>query len=225
MRARSRARGTARSPRICAARRRPMSGASGYIASCGPTGSWRRNVTRRGARPVLTTARIIPESPDLLWGTDATRAWTKSDGWVWAFCCIDHFSAEAWTSVAKRGDHFASLGPIYDAVTDRFGKVDKDLARGISLRHDWGPQYTSGHFQGAIRYSNNQDIRIRRGRPHVLAVWGRKTRRRDQLWGDQFAAGGAASTDRQRRPRPSARSGREGRDSPVRSFQRLATCT
>ncbi|MDI6773702.1 MAG: integrase core domain-containing protein, partial [bacterium] len=34
----------------------------------------------------------------------------------------------------------------------RFGKVAPDVARGIALRHDWGPQYTSGHFQGALRW-------------------------------------------------------------------------
>ena len=65
-------------------------------------------------------------------------AYTKRDGWVWSFCLIDHFTAEAWTTVAKRGDRFACLEPIYDAVTDRFGRVDENLARGIALRHDWG---------------------------------------------------------------------------------------
>jgi hypothetical protein len=59
---------------------------------------------------------------------------------------IDHFSAKTWASVAKRGDRFACLEPIYDAVTDRFGRVDADLARGIALRHDRGPRYTSGYF-------------------------------------------------------------------------------
>jgi putative transposase len=92
-----------------------------------------------------------PRGPDVLWGTDATMVFTKRDGWVWAFCCVDHFTAEAWTTVAKRGDRLACLEPIYDAVTDRFGKVDGDLARGIALRHDWGPQYISGHFQGRHR--------------------------------------------------------------------------
>lgn len=48
---------------------------------------------------------IIPVGPDLLWG-DATMAYTKKDGWVWAFCLVDHFTAEAWTTVAKRGDRF-----------------------------------------------------------------------------------------------------------------------
>lgn len=100
-----------------------------------------------------------------MWGTDATMAWTKNDGWVWAFIAIDHFTAEAWASVAKRGDRFACLEPIYDAVTDRFGRVDADLARGVSLRHDWGPQYTSGHFQGAIRWLGIEDSPAFAGEP------------------------------------------------------------
>lgn len=122
-----------------------------------------RDKKRRKARSHDGT--IIPESPDLLWGTDATMAWTRNDGWVWAFCCVDHFTAEAWTSVAKRGDRFACLEPIYDAVTDRFGRVDADLARGIALRHDWGPQYTSGHFQGAIRWLGIEDSPAFAGEP------------------------------------------------------------
>ena len=92
-------------------------------------------------------------------------AYTKKDGWVWAVCCVDHFSAEAWTTVAKRGDRFACLEPIYDAVTDRFGKVDNNLARGISLRHDWGPQYTSGNFQGAIAWLGIEDSPAFAGEP------------------------------------------------------------
>lgn len=38
-----------------------------------------RDKKRRKARPHDGT--IIPEAPDLLWGTDATMAWTKKDGW------------------------------------------------------------------------------------------------------------------------------------------------
>ena len=122
-----------------------------------------RGKRRRKARSHDGT--IIPQAPDLMWGTDATMAYTKRDGWVWAFCCIDHFSCEAWTTVAKRGDRFACLEPIYDAVTDRFGIVDKDLARGIALRHDWGPQYTSGHFQGAISWLGIEDSPAFAGEP------------------------------------------------------------
>jgi hypothetical protein len=62
--------------------------------------------------------------------------WTREDGWVWVFVNVDHWSAEAWTHVAKRGDRIAALQPVYDAVVDRFGGLDPDVARGIQLRHD-----------------------------------------------------------------------------------------
>jgi transposase InsO family protein len=52
--------------------------------------------------------------------------------------------------VANVGDRFGALQPVYDAVIDRFGGLGADVARGISLRHDWGPQYRSGHFLGSI---------------------------------------------------------------------------
>lgn len=105
---------------------------------------------RRTPRPHDGT--IIPPAPNQLWGTDATMAHTVRDGWVWAFVAVDHHTAEAWASVARRGDRFAALEPIYGAVGERFGQVAKDVARGIALRHDWGPQYTSGHFQGSLRW-------------------------------------------------------------------------
>jgi hypothetical protein len=42
---------------------------------------------RRKPRPHDGT--IIPDRPNLRWGTDATMAWTRSDGWVWVFACVD----------------------------------------------------------------------------------------------------------------------------------------
>lgn len=77
---------------------------------------------------------------------------TRDDGWVWAFTAVDHYTAEAWATVTKRGDRFAATEPIYDATRQRFGETASDVARGIALRHDWGPQYVSGHFQGALRW-------------------------------------------------------------------------
>ena len=110
---------------------------------------------RRRPRPHDGT--IIPEAPDVIWGTDATMAYTARDGWVWCFVAIDHFTAEAWVSVARRGDRFAALEPIYDAVRDRFGSLAPDVGRGISCRHDWGPQYTSSHFSGSLRWLGIED--------------------------------------------------------------------
>src|SRR4029450_4212320 len=45
---------------------------------------------RRKRRPHDGT--IIPDRPNLRWGTDATMAWPRSDGWVWVFACVDHYT-------------------------------------------------------------------------------------------------------------------------------------
>jgi hypothetical protein len=58
----------------------------------------------RGRRkPHPHDGTIIPDAPNLRWGTDATMAWTRSDGWVWVFAVVDHYTAEAWAHVAKVG--------------------------------------------------------------------------------------------------------------------------
>ena len=44
-------------------------------------------------RPRAHDGTIVPAGPNLIWGTDATMAYTSRDGWVWAFVCIDHWSA------------------------------------------------------------------------------------------------------------------------------------
>jgi putative transposase len=120
---------------------------------------------RRTPRPHDGT--IIPEAPNLRWGTDATMAWTRADGWVWVFCVVDHYTAEAWAHVAKVGDRFAALQPVYDAVIDRFGRLAADVARGISLRHDWGPQYRSAHFLGSIAWLGITDDAAFLGEPET----------------------------------------------------------
>jgi hypothetical protein len=33
---------------------------------------------------------------------------------------VDYYTAEAWAHVAKIGDRFAALQPVYDAVIDRW---------------------------------------------------------------------------------------------------------
>jgi len=120
---------------------------------------------RRKPRPHDGT--IIPDRPNLRWGTDATMAWTRSDGWVWVFACVDHYTAEAWAHVAKVGDRFAALQPIYDAVTDRFGGLEGDIVRGLELRHDWGPQYRSAHFTGSLAWLGIADSPAFLGEPET----------------------------------------------------------
>jgi len=123
--------------------------------------------TRGRRRPRLHDGTIIPEQPNRRWGTDATMAWTRVDGWVWVLACVDHYTAEAWTHLAKIGDRFAALQPVDDAVIDRWGRLEADVARGLSLRHDWGPQYRSAHFLGSISWLGIADDAAFLGEPET----------------------------------------------------------
>lgn len=122
-----------------------------------------RAARRRTER--LHVGSIVPDQPNVRWGADATLGWTREDGWVWVFACVDHYTAEAWTHVAKTGDRFAALQPVYDAVTDRFGELRSDIARGVSVRHDWGSQYRSHHFAGALHWLGITDDPAYPGEP------------------------------------------------------------
>ncbi len=139
-------------------------------------------------RPRLHDGKVITDAPNIRWGTDATMAWTKNDGWVWVFALLDHHTDEAWAHVAKVGDRFAALQPVYDAVIDRFGRLDPDVARGIKLRHDWGSQYRSGHFQGSLTWLGIEDDAAFVGEPQGNGVAERfmRTIKEQCLWSKLF---------------------------------------
>jgi transposase InsO family protein len=147
-----------------------------------------QRATRR-RRPRLHDGVVITQAPNVRWGTDATMAWTKDDGWVWVFALLDHHTDEAWAHVAKIGNRFAALQPVYDAVIDRFGTLDPDIARGIKLRHDWGSQYRSGHFQGSLSWLGIEDDAAFVGEPQGNGVAERfmRTIKEQCLWSRLFA--------------------------------------
>jgi transposase InsO family protein len=97
--------------------------------------------------------KIITASPNVMWGTDGTRIFTIDEGWCWLFTAVDHWNAECvgW-HVTKSGDRFAALQPLSMALTNKFGSVGKDAARGLVLRMDHGTQYLSDHFQNQIKF-------------------------------------------------------------------------
>lgn len=96
---------------------------------------------------------IITARPDELWGTDATRFWTRQEGWCWFFGAIDHCAADVvgW-HVAKVGDRWAALEPIRQGVQRTHGRYAPRIALGLGLRMDWGPQYTAHQFLGELRW-------------------------------------------------------------------------
>ena len=99
------------------------------------------------------SGHIRTEKPDELWGTDASRFWTKEEGWCWLFAAVDHCASDVvgW-HVAKKGDRWAALEPVRQGVRAHMGGFDKAVALGLGLRHDWGSQYRAKQFQAEIKW-------------------------------------------------------------------------
>ena len=96
---------------------------------------------------------ITTERPNEMWGTDATRFYTAGEGWCWFFAAIDHASDDivGW-HVAKIGDRWAALEPIHQGVRATIGTFGKDVARGLAIRSDWGPQYVADAFRAELAW-------------------------------------------------------------------------
>jgi transposase InsO family protein len=92
-------------------------------------------------------------APNVMWGVDGTRVFTAEEGHVWIFTAMEHWNAQCmgW-HVTKKGDRFAALEPVAQAVLEQFGRVGADAARGLALRMDHGTQYLSDHFQNQIKF-------------------------------------------------------------------------
>ena len=108
---------------------------------------------------------IIPERVDAMWdepssaigprtmANDMTTGFTLEHGQVAVFVAVDHCSAECTgIHAALRGTRHEALEPIRQGVVERFGAVGKDMAAGLSIRHDHGSQYMARDFQREIAW-------------------------------------------------------------------------
>jgi putative transposase len=96
---------------------------------------------------------IIPDGPNMMWGTDATLTVTLADGQVTIFGAMDHYTAECvGLHAAKPGTRFDALEPLRQGVREHFGGMGVNAAGGLALRHDHGSQYMSDDFQAEIRF-------------------------------------------------------------------------
>lgn len=106
---------------------------------------------KRDAHP--HEGEIITAAPGVMWGADGTKVFTLRDGWSWVFAAVDHFNAECvGHHTCKKGDRFAALEPVSQAVQEHLGSLAQQAARGLSLRMDSGTQYLSDHFQNQIQF-------------------------------------------------------------------------
>ena len=84
---------------------------------------------------------LIPDRVNEMWGTDLTAIWSN-EGQAAVFVAIDHRSAECvGIHAAARATRFEALEPIRQGVRRHFAAFAKDVARGLSVRHDRGSQY------------------------------------------------------------------------------------
>ena len=109
--------------------------------------------------------------PNELWGTDATRFYTKEDGWCWFFVAVDHCVTDVvgW-HVAKKGDRWAALEPIRQGVRTHMDGYAPKIALGLGLRHDWAPQYTAHQFQGELAWLGIRSTASYVGEPECNGV-------------------------------------------------------
>ncbi len=96
---------------------------------------------------------ITTKAPNEMWGVDGTQVFTVQEGKIWIFTAVEHWNAQCvGFHVTKKGDRFAALEPVAQAVLEQYDHVGKDAARGLALRMDHGSQYISNHFQNQIKY-------------------------------------------------------------------------
>ena len=103
--------------------------------------------------PRVHDGTIIPDGLNRMWGTDATQVQTRLEGTATVFVAIDHFVGDVvGIHAARPGTRFEALEPIYQGLREHYGPLAQDIAEGLVLRHDHGPQYMSHAFQQEIAF-------------------------------------------------------------------------
>lgn len=96
---------------------------------------------------------ITTTAVDVMWGTDMTETVTVRDGRTRVFVAVDHCSGECvGNHAARSGNRFEALEPVRQGVLRHFGRIEKNAAKSLSLRHDHGSNYMSGDFQDEIAF-------------------------------------------------------------------------
>ena len=95
---------------------------------------------------------IIPATIDTMWGTDLTTTVT-GEGQAAVFVAVDHCSAECvGIHAAQHATRFEAPEPLRQGVRHHFGGFARNIARGLSVRHDHGSQYMAHDFQAELRF-------------------------------------------------------------------------
>ena len=82
-----------------------------------------------------------------------TQTVTLAEGVAHVFVAVDHGNSECVGIHAdKSANRFQALEPVRQGVRRHFGAIGKDVAAGLKLRHDHGPNYMSDDVQDEIAF-------------------------------------------------------------------------
>jgi transposase InsO family protein len=97
--------------------------------------------------------KLITDAPDVMWGTDGKKFFTRRDGWCWLFDVADHFNSEIiGHNVVKYGDRFEATRAVQNAIMSRYGNLEKEAGAGLTIRCDLGSQYTAKYFINTMKF-------------------------------------------------------------------------
>jgi putative transposase len=96
---------------------------------------------------------ITTDTPDQMWGMDATSCLTRQEGTATVFVIVDHCASECiGVHAAKPGTRFEAVEPLRQGVRAIFGGYEEGIAAGLQARHDHGSQYMSDYFQDELKF-------------------------------------------------------------------------
>jgi transposase InsO family protein len=102
--------------------------------------------------PKAHDGTITTETPDQMWGMDATSCLTR-EGNATVFVVVDHCAAECiGLHAARPGTRFEAVEPLRQGIHACFGSYADGVAAGLLARHDHGSQYVSDYFQDELKF-------------------------------------------------------------------------
>jgi len=103
--------------------------------------------------PKAHDGRITTDTPDQMWGMDATSCLTRREGNATVFVVVDHCAAECiGLHAARPGTRFEAVEALRQGVRAIFGGYAEGLAKGLLARHDHGSQYVSDYLQDELKF-------------------------------------------------------------------------
>lgn len=143
--------------RICVLLRR-----SGHLVGQHRVRLWMRDAGLAQTGRVKDTGRTVgekppdPIGPNQAWQIDATKVYTREDGWVWQTSVLDLYDRRIASYVLRKTCRTEDAMDAVALALDGAFKGNKP--EGLSLIHDRGSQFTSWLFKEMVESQKINDV-------------------------------------------------------------------